>query len=349
MTEVVNLIPGEALPVAEKKARKPRVKKVKEADVQQAIPIVSPGEAIAIHPVAAQAAAVAEREGEVRKDHRGLSPSSLSLFQGCARKYYLKKVAKVPIDDDASTDTEAFDIGKAFHKVLEDNMHVLTGVGYSAVKKVVVDTFKLTENFHLPMIFAMLGKYKTVHERSGLKAIACEVELDTEEFYGFVDVILQNPEDGSWWISDMKTAGTFSPGTIPTLPSHQQLNLYAYHYKLIAEKLSLDTVAFRGIRYRVTTKARIGRKKDEAVEAFIKRLSESVKSYDIAIPKEKMNPGIAYGLHAYARKFIASQEEHDYPANPGNCMAYFRPCEFWSKCHGNKYSSCGDNISVLEV
>jgi hypothetical protein len=60
---------GEALPVVYKKPRKPRVKKVKEADVQQAIPIVSPGEAIAIHPVEAQAKAVAEREG-IRKDHR---------------------------------------------------------------------------------------------------------------------------------------------------------------------------------------------------------------------------------------------------------------------------------------
>ncbi len=285
---------------------------------------------------------------EVRKDHAGLSPSSLSLFQSCARKYYLKKVAKVPIDDDASEDTEAFDIGKAFHKVLEDNKHELKGLKYQSVADTVVGLFDLTEHFHLPMIFSMLAKYKILHEKAGLKAIACEVELETDTFYGFIDVILQEP-DGRWWIADIKTAASYTPGLLPSLPKHQQLNLYAAHAYLVAEKLSLDLHAYAGIRYRVITKSRIGRKKDEKVEDFLKRLSSSVQAYDVAIPKEIMNVVEVLDVHYQAFKHTRKKKEKDFPRNYGSCFAYYKPCEMWSKCHGHKYSEIESKMIVTDA
>ena len=62
-----------------------------------------------------------------KKTITGLSPSSFSEYSACNRKWFLRKVARVPIDPDASEDYSAFNIGKAFHKALEDTGHNLAG------------------------------------------------------------------------------------------------------------------------------------------------------------------------------------------------------------------------------
>jgi len=293
----------------------------------------------------------ASKDSQVNVNHRGLSPSSLSLYQGCARKYFLKKIAKVDIDPDAEESTEPFDVGKAFHQCLEDTKHELAGFSYADCKKVVVDKYKLDESTHLPMIFAMLGKYKSVHEKSGLKAIACEICIDTPEFYGFVDVVLQD-QDGGWWLGDNKTASSYSPSIIPGLPRHQQLNLYAAHAPYIAAKLCLDLAAYKGCRYLITTKSKIARKKGEETKSYIARLSESVKSLDIVLPAAAMAPEVAYSVHAevVAKIKKSKGKEADYAPNFGNCFSYFRNCEMFSRCHGRTATEIGKDksLAVLE-
>jgi hypothetical protein len=271
-----------------------------------------------------------------KKDKPGLSPSSLQLFQSCSRKYYLKKVAKVDIDPDQKEDTEALNIGKAFHKVLEDTKHDVTGIKYAQVEKT-AKGYDLDPEFHAPMIFAMLGAYKKVHDKAALRAIACEVEVETETFYGFVDAIFHD-FSGKWWIADIKTAASYTPGLVPSLPKHQQLNLYAAHADVIAKMLGLEMADYGGIRYRVTTKSRIGRKAGEQLKDFIERLSKSVQSYDVVIPKEIMSPSDALEVHLDAFARVKSKEENNFPRNYTSCYLFYRPCEFWSRCHGRKYS-----------
>lgn len=281
------------------------------------------------------------------RPHRGLSPSSLALFIGCNRKYFYKKVAKFKPDPDVEDDQEALQVGSAYHKILEDTRHKLDGLAYATVESVVKTFDLLNPNHHGPMIFAMLGKYKATHAKSGLKVLACEHVIETNAFYGIVDVVLEN-EDG-WWIGDMKTSANYSPSLIPTLPRHPQLNLYAAHYKEIAQALAIDPDRYRGCRYLLATKTKIRRRDDETVGSFIKRCSDGVRCMDIIVPKEIMDTTGAVMLHTAAFDFIQRfKAPTDYPQNFGNCMSYFRPCEFFSRCHASMFSE-DRGIKIIEA
>lgn len=272
------------------------------------------------------------------RPHRGLSPSSLSLFQGCPRRYFHKKVAVTKPDDDFDDDVESLNIGKAFHKCLEDTKHVLDGYTFAQVVEV-AKAHGLTEFTHAPLLMAMLGKYKRMHERSGLRAVAFEVLIETEAFYGIVDVVLVDAS-GNWWIGDMKTSASYRPDLVPTLPMHPQLNLYAAHVKELAEKLELNPVRYVGCRYRLTTKSKLKRADEEGTNEYIKRLAKAVKSIDFILPKEVMRPKVIQAIHLAAGKTIekAKTDEKKFERNYANCFSYFRPCEFFSKCHGKQFS-----------
>lgn len=271
------------------------------------------------------------------KDHGGLSPSSLTLFLTCQRKYFHRKIAKTPIDTDVEDDVEALQVGKAFHKCLEDTKHDLEGVTGKWVRDTVLGFGGLTEEFHYPLIFAMLSKYKEMHRKAGLKVIACETTVETAAFFGIVDVVLLDA-GGSWWLGDMKTAGSYTPSLIPSLPRHPQLNLYAAHYHEIAKAMGLSPDNYRGCRYRMTTKSKLNRKDGETTEAFIARLAKAVKSIDFILPKEVMNPVEIVAVHKQAKEYIEATkgflDPTYYSPNYGNCLQYYRSCEYWSRCHG---------------
>jgi hypothetical protein len=248
-------------------------------------------------------------------------------------------VAKVPIDTDASDDTEAFSVGKAFHLCLEMTMHELDGFTLADCRKFVMhEGFGLDES-HVLMIFAMLAKYKDIHEQAGLKAIAVETPIDTPDFYGIVDAILQD-EKGGWWVSDSKTAASYSPSLDATLPFHPQLNLYANYHFVLAETLDLVAEQFKGCRYRLVTKSKLVQKTTESTQSFLARLSGSVRGFDFVLPKDRLDHMATVTSHMQAKRHIDTfKNEEAYPPSYGNCMSYFRPCEFWSRCHGCNIST----------
>lgn len=282
------------------------------------------------------------------RKHDGLSPSSLALYSACQRKYYLKKIAKADIDPDASEDTEALRVGKALHQVLEDTKHVLDGVTYAAVAATVA-AHGLDEGEHTPMIYAMLSRYKVMHAKAGLTALHCEVPIDTPEFYGIVDVVLGD-SGGGWWIGDMKTAAGVSQMLLPTLASHPQLSLYAAHKDVLAGSLGLEPEKFKGCRYRLITKSKLIRRKGEEAAAFIARLSGAVKAIDFILPKERLQMHGAFEALLDARlKIQASGDKVEaFPQNYGNCTAYFRFCEYYSRCHGAPASKAGEAIAFVD-
>ena len=292
-----------------------------------------------------------ETPKEKVKAHRGLSPSSLSLYQTCQRRYWHKKVAETPPDDDYNDDVESLNVGKAFHKCLEDVKHDLDGYSFAQVVEV-AKAHGLDDRVHAPMLFAMLTKYKAVHKRAGLRALACEVVIETEAFYGFVDVILTDAS-GGWWIGDMKTAASYRPDLIPSLPLHPQLNLYAAHANVLADALELDLSKFLGCRYRLTTKSKLKRGDDEKTADYVKRLGKAIKSIDFILPKEIMNPPAVYAIHEAAAKEIEKAAKgklekscKSFGQNLGSCFNYFRPCEFWSRCHGKNFTNLMELDSV---
>lgn len=274
-----------------------------------------------------------------RKPHKGLSPSSLATFTSCQRKYFYSKVMLLPKDRDADNDMENLHIGSAFHECLEETKHELKGFEYPRLLQI-LETHSLDSSFG-PMLYAMLLSYKSLHEKAGLKAIGCELEVETDDFYGFVDVVLSDSE-GNWWIGDNKTAGSYTPNIIPTLFSHPQINLYALHAPFVAGALQLPLEKFMGCRYRLTTKSKLIQKDGETDPQFIERLRKVIRSYDFILPKERLNTAEIAAVHSQAFRHIEENRGKMDPANFtqnfGNCFAYYKPCSHFSQCHKKIYS-----------
>jgi hypothetical protein len=274
-----------------------------------------------------------------KKPSTQLSYSSATLLKNCQQKYYYHKVdTTVEKDPDYENNETAFNVGKAFHEVMELNNHTeedLEGLLDQACIDYDVED-------HKAMLHAMLLRYLQVHKKSGLTAHTCEFTLSNEHFIGFIDIILVD-EEGNWWIGDLKTAARYSEITTARLPMDTQLNLYTSFYKQIAGVLELDVKKFKGSRYRVTTKYKLKRKLKEGYYDFVKRLAKGIKSYDIAIPLEEMDPDGFYADHMELHKL--SMEFRSGKAIPKRnrsyCDSYFRPCEFWSQCHAKTYSESG--------
>lgn len=276
-----------------------------------------------------------------------LSYSSANLLKSCSQRYFYYKVAQEEQDSDYVDDTKAFDIGKAFHYVLETNEHKDENVAKLIAMS--EETYGLTHDEAL-MVHGMVLKYLKLHLASGLKALKCELGLSIPEFIGYIDVIMQD-KAGYWWIVDLKTAARVSDDTYVRLHKDTQLNLYAKFVPQICEILKLDSKKFGGIRYRVTTKSKSKRKSSESDKDFIVRMYKTVKSYDFVVPAKLLDADNFYEAHMELYK--KSIELHEGKAKPvknfASCFNYFRPCPYWSKCHGHLYSEGPEEIECLTL
>ncbi len=272
------------------------------------------------------------------KTKTGLSPSSLALFQSCERRYYHYKIENTPHDSDYVDDVTSLQVGSAFHKILENRRHDLKGIKYGEVAAV-VNEHGLNHAEYSPLVYAMVIRYREMHEASRRKVIAVEFEIAEDGFLGYVDAIMTDP-NGDWWICDMKTAASWNPAILPTLYSHPQLNLYALFAPYIAESLGLDMADFAGCRYLLTTKSKLKMRDKETSEEYTKRLLGAVVSLDIEIPHEKMIPDVMGDIHnTVSRKILINGRiEGNYCRNYNSCFTYYRPCPWFSKCHGFNYT-----------
>lgn len=277
-------------------------------------------------------------------DQVQLSYSSANLLKNCSQKYYWYKVKQVERDPDSEDNQDAFNVGKAFHHVLEMNMH--TNERLTELLDEAVETFEVPE--HKPMLHAMLMRYLQVHMKSNLKAVHCELGLQNPEFIGYIDVILADDE-GNWWICDLKTARRFAETTLARLKLDVQLNLYTSFAEIIAEQLELDVHKFQGCRYRVTTKSSIKRRKTESYKDFVIRCAESIKSYDVIIPIEEMAPAMTMFEHEQLQKHALAlhRGEAEPKKNMSYCDSFFRPCEYFSQCYGKTFTELKGDLEVI--
>jgi len=249
-------------------------------------------------------------------------------------------VSSTPKDSDVEENYAAFDIGKTFHEVLENNLHTRKDLDKylnKACKEYKTEDSKL-------MIKAMLYKYLEVHEASGLTCVACELPISSKEVIGFIDAFMVDAF-GGWYICDLKTSGRWMPGIVARLATDYQLNLYSYFATLLAGVLELDPKKFRGCLYRVTTKTTISQKATEADETFFKRLCKTVKSYDVFIPVKHMDISNTWARHLEAYERSMELRAGEAPRRNYNyCESYFKPCPYWSNCHGDLNSDCGEKV-----
>jgi hypothetical protein len=255
---------------------------------------------------------------------------------GCEFKYTLRKIHKERRDPDAPMDTLALDLGCTLHDVLEAKRHELAGLHTSTLKAKMIERDVDMEWY--PMLWAMLGKYKDLHEKSGLYCELVEAPIKTDDFIGFIDAVMID-DDSKWWIVDVKTAAMVNKFLPQTLPRDKQLNLYYAFFDPSEAGLNWDD--FGGCRYRVVTKSKLKRKKDDTDSTYSKRMYESMQAVEYVIPKEVLNP--EHAKEEFEKLRMRQKQLWELPQrakrNYNNCVSYFRPCEYWSKCHGTEYSA----------
>lgn len=276
-----------------------------------------------------------------------LSYSSATLLKGCEQRFLYYKT-DTPKDSDFSESVDALNVGTSFHYILEKTQHKKPEK-ISHLLEHCVKEFKLNEE-DVPLVHAMVLKYLRLHKESKLECVGCEIEIQNEYLLGYVDAVMRD-ERGFWWIVDLKTTARFSPSKIPQLKMDTQLNLYAYFADQIADKLNLRLDKFLGCRYRVTTKSVAKQRKTESYIDFVTRLIDLVTTYDISIPIEKMSPEKINSQHLndYVRgkmildKIILPQRNYNY------CENYFKPCPYFSNCHGSNFTQNHDGLEVKKL
>lgn len=282
-----------------------------------------------------------------------LSYSSFSLYMGCNRKYYLKKVARVAPDVDAEVDTVQFKFGKALHWILETVQHKTGDVTKRKIDEA-CDQFGLTKEDHGPHLFALLRHYKKLQQQNGLIPTHYELEILTPTYKGYVDVILKDSDGPGWWVGDLKTGSTYSPFLNARLHMDWQLNLYSKHLDEIAAATGYKPEDFKGCRYLLLQKSKLKRKETDNFMSYAERLLKATAGYDIAIPKEELSPDGIYSVFKLAKVEIDALHKMK-PAlamkralpNFTCCTSYFKSCEFWAQCHGKTFTELKERTVIV--
>jgi hypothetical protein len=291
-----------------------------------------------------------------KKEDVRLSYSSLKTLQSCEQKFWHYKIGKTDKDPDHE-ESDALSVGKAFHQVLEKTKH--KAVLGSDVEEALME--HNVPKINRCLVYAMAHQAMKLNIASGLEIVHCELEISHQDYVGYIDAIGKEP-DGHWWIIDLKSASIHDRKILPRLPLDIQLNLYSYFKDHIAGVLGLDPEKFAGCKYRQITKSKAQQKDGETDEQFIKRLITPAKSrfsddikapievYDMTVPYSKMNPKMAWDIiqeNLIRAKQLQAGEapKRNYAA----CLDYFRPCEYFSKCHGVTFSEGHNNVKVHTI
>lgn len=271
------------------------------------------------------------------EDNR-LSHSSANLLRSCERRYWHYKVDKTEVDPDYDKDLQSFAVGKVFHQVLEDNMHVKP----EKIVNIIEAACKLhnCDEENIPMLHAMLLRYYEDHKASKLEVIKCEHKIESEDTIGYIDVIMKQGNSKDWWIVDLKTYKSMYFVKPANLTRDYQLNLYASFREEIAKHYDLDPMRFKGCILRVVTKPSLKQRKDESYSDYVMRMKGSAKFYDIKIPLSLMSPNEVYEAHyqLYQKSMEMRKWNRKGSCNFNNCFSYNSPCPYYSRCHDGTYS-----------
>lgn len=277
-----------------------------------------------------------------------LSHSSANLLRGCEQKYVFYKVQKRDKDEDFDDNQEHFNVGKAVHYILEEELHVWDKDTFFERVSSAASMFDVQHKEEL--LAAMAFKGMQIHKGEKLFTVECEYKIQTEHTLGYVDLIAAD-EEKNWWIIDLKTSKSLHNLTVAKLRDDYQLNLYAAHYKLIAKDLGLDPKKFMGCRYRVITKSTAKLKKGETIEGYMKRILKAnwIKGHEIIIPEDEMKPAeILKGHRELWRRAKKLHEGAKPKCDFAHCSSFFRACEYWSLCHDETYTDSLDTIEINE-
>ncbi len=264
-----------------------------------------------------------------------LSYSSMSTLQSCEQKYHHYKIANTPKDSDY-VESDALGLGKAFHSVLEKNLHV----DFTESDVIQAMTENNVDSSDKDLLTVMLNKYIEFRKASGFKVVHCELELGTNDYVGFIDFIAVR--GNKWWIGDLKTASRHDETILSRLPLDPQLNLYAYFSHGIHNAVpQIDGMEFGGCLYNQTTKSKAG---------TIKGLENGVKVFETIIPVTVMNPPAMFTLFSEVHDRALELHKGEAPKkNFSSCFNYFSPCPYFSQCYGSNFSENNKKVTLTTL
>ena len=276
-----------------------------------------------------------------------LSYSATTQFMQCEKKYFVERVMKVPRDADCEEDATALRWGKCFHETLEACNHrrelYKPEMLQDAAKRNELDQHAIWA------VYASIRNYFTLHEKSKLEVVVCEIEVgsEAEEVIGYIDAVMADA-NGYWWIVDLKTSGMIMTMMFPRLRNDPQLNLYASFAKDVAARLGLDVTKFAGVRYRVVGKTKIMVKANDTMETYAARANP--KAMDIEIPVENLQLELVRKNHEEMLKRIRKVRDGEVTPIPNfsKCLEWNRSCEYWSQCYGKTYTDCSNSTVVFD-
>ncbi len=113
-------------------------------------------------------------------------------------------------------------------------------------------------------------------------------------------------------------------------------------------ELGLKVEMFAGCKYRVVTKAKLKRRDDDTFKTYSDRFYKSVKALEFTVKVEDLEPNRIMEDFDQVRKLqIQLMGGRKKPIrNYNSCDSYYRPCDYWSRCHATHYT---DDPVVEEV
>lgn len=262
------------------------------------------------------------------------SHSRLNCAQACSFKFSQKYLLDTKPDIDWSP-AHSLRVGSAFHKVMElcqDNP-----LSYrSAYLQQACDENGLGYDVEGAKIACMVREWFS--HALDYKCVANELHIEANDMQMYIDAIYIKQD--KWLIIDRKTATIFDKNINKKLATNQQCCIYVNNKNDIAEKLNLDPAAFGGFGYFEVKKPMHKYKAGETFDQFTQRCKSDYRETILTNAELKVD-----FVMDNVKKIIASASlitPENACRNYGACMLYNSPCEYWSLCHDELFSSSGE-------
>jgi hypothetical protein len=277
-------------------------------------------------------------------ENRRFSYSASTTYQSCHMKYWLKYIEQVDKDPDVEDDGDALRFGKAMHSLLELYRHDYRWMGkpeFRLAHDKIMEENTITDPAVQTQILSCGVTASELHIRSKLEVVGIEVEIGDRDIIGYVDLVVGDVY-GWWWIVDLKSSGLVVESLFARLHKDPQLSLYAHYAPMLAERLKLDVNKFAGVRYRVVQKPKTKPKQGESVSAYCTRAD--ILCHEVVVDKAHLPTDEQFTKMKRLKQGAMILTHETAEKNVGNCIQYFRPCEFWSHCYGATYTVCKDML-----
>jgi hypothetical protein len=248
-----------------------------------------------------------------------LSATSSAEYLGCQRRFWFRRIAKADFDKDWVT-PKAFAFGAVFATLQER----FSGHWLDLTSK---DVFEECEKGGLDVnaaaqLMACLRAYigGTIDKKDVL--LKAETWLEHPTIVGKVDKVIARA--GVNYIAEDKTAYELNPALEDMLATNVQACVYA------ANASQFDAV---GLIYRVTTKPKERRKKEETWQEYTQRCKSTFHEFVLPLSHFKVEETFARMDTLAAEIYSKEGNKEAFCQNLTACKSTFGVCEFFSQCN----------------